>query len=118
MSDLNIDHNQKEIIIQPQFSRHHHAFRSPMGSEILNLEMSQFRFDITKIYRTFSDITKKLQEKMNFLYNNTSNLEDATASKVKNSIATTTAFHIESIESIVNKLEKLKYRLDILERGF
>lgn len=115
MSQLDVKHTLKDTIVQPQFVRHHHAYRSAMSSEIINLEISQFRFDLAKIYKKSSDIISDLEQKMNTLYFNTSTLE--AYSFYRASDESSGSFILNSLDSVTSKLEVLKNRLDKLEKG-
>lgn len=116
MSQLHVKHNLKDTIIQPQFVRHHHAYRSPMSSEIINLEINQFRFDLAKIYKKASDIIYDLETKMNILYSNINTLEGYTFYRASDE--SSGSFVTNSLDNVANKLEVLKNRLDRLEKGY
>lgn len=115
MSDLDVKHNLKDIIVQPQFTRHHHAYRSPMSSEIINLEISQFRFDLAKTYKKASDIIIDFEQKMSFLYATNSSLTGCTFYRASDESSGN--FITNSIDEITNKIEVLKNRLHRLEKG-
>lgn len=117
MSDLNINHQQKEDVLQPQFIRTHHSFRSPMDSEDLNLEINQFRFDLVFLYKAFGDLLKTLEEKMAVLHSDIYTLPNSLSIKVNEAIQTQLSFVFNSMNSISTKLEKIQYRIDILEKG-
>ena len=115
MSELDVNHNLNDIIVQPQMTRHHHAYRSPMSSEILNLEISQFRFDIAKIYKKAGDLISDLEQKMSALHSDSYTLEGSTFYRWLDE--TSGNFVVKSVDNIINQLEVLKNRIEILEKG-
>lgn len=98
------------IFLQPQFTRYHHAHRSPLNSEKLNLEAGQIRYDLFKLY-----------EKINNLIINTNNaftelgeFSDATPSILwDDGIASP----VPNLSELGKRLEMLGRRLEIIEKG-
>ena len=98
---------------QPNLSRSRQALRSPRSSERINLEVSQFLFDIYKLYEkvlaaesTLDDDFETMNEGDTTVYQITMS-GDATPSSVK----------IPSLESIALRFEAFNKRLEVIEKG-
>lgn len=58
---------------QPQMTRYHHAFRSPISSQKLNLVYGQLSFDIKKLYAKVYHLRNQISSSLEVLTTTSSN---------------------------------------------
>ncbi len=105
MPDSILPDYREEWLIQPQFTRYHHAYRSPRSSERLNLEMSQFAYDVNKLYQLVEELQTEMLESFDTIV-------DLDPSNVPSAMNITM-----TIEDLNEQLRSISDRLEILEKG-
>jgi hypothetical protein len=103
-----------DIFFQPQLTRYHHAFRSPMQSESVNLEINQLRFDILKMYERLNDLQANMVDYLKALVDG-SGVD--TYEMVFESATPSSNYAVVSLTVITQALEAMSDRLLILEKG-
>lgn len=105
-------HSNETQFYQPNFSRSRQALRSPRNSESLNLEMSLFAYDVTKLYERIVLIEAVLVNDFTIMNNG-----DTTITNILTDDAIPTGIDIPSLEDITSRLKGFSDRLEILEKG-
>lgn len=104
MSTILPNYATEDIFHQPQLTRHHHPFRSPMNSEKMNLELSQLRYDIFKLYQLISSIDSNLIS----YFKNIQTPEDQIPSALGS---------LTGLDDCNMVVQRLADRIEILEKG-
>ena len=102
-----------DVFLQPQLQRYHHPFRSPMNSEIMNLEINQLRYDVLKLYDKINTLQTSMQSYFSVLVNGSGN---DVYSMVFAGATPSSNYGIVSINVITQALEAMSERLFILEK--
>lgn len=103
---------KKSRIVQPQFTRMRHSYRSPLSSEKINLEANQFSFDIYNLYQKSNIVEGKIGVANKALFSNGLSL-DAIGIEISWSVSD---FQL-GINQIASRLEKMNQRLEVLQKG-
>lgn len=103
-----------DVFLQPQLIRRHHAFRSPLVSETLNLEVNQLRYDILKLYDRISNLQTTMASYFGVMVNGSGS---DVYSMVWDSATPNSNYAVSSLAVIAQALEGMSARLLILEKG-
>ena len=120
MTTLRPDFDRQDDILQPQLSRQHFAYRSPMKSQALNEEIQQFRYDIAKLYVQTNSLTELITSVLTTLCTDTDDMTGLQSVEYVNAATpyySTVNFAFKSLETLAKQLAKLDQRLTVLERG-
>lgn len=74
MSTLTPDNRKTEFVYQPHLIRYHHAYRSPMNSQRLNLQQNSLAYDIMKLNQKMITFESKLDTQMTNWFDNSTTL--------------------------------------------
>lgn len=103
MSTILPNYITEDVFRQPQFTRYHHSFRSPINSERMNLELSQLRYDIFKLYEFISNIESNLTSHFKNIQTAEGQIPDALGS-------------ITGLDDLNVAVQRLANRIEILEK--
>lgn len=109
MSTIRPDFTRTSKVIQPNFNRYHHAHRSPMSTEKLNLEAQQFKYEVYQLYKIMDIIESSLNLSL------TENFSGCVLDHKFNAEATVTS--ITGLDDIIVRVNNMERRLINLERG-
>lgn len=104
MATILPEYSTEDIFIQPQLTRYHHKHRSPMDSEKLNLELTQTRYDIFKLYELMSVLESNLVSYFSIIEEASSGVPAALG-------------QFTGLNDLNTRLQRLADRIETLEKG-
>lgn len=108
LPSIHPEYHTSEDFQQPQLTKYHHAFRSPMSTEKMNLEANQLRYDIFKLRERLNNIQSNTEDSFSVVID---------GSDLDTYLYSATPTSIQSVEGLVQILNGLSHRLEILEKG-
>lgn len=118
MPILYFEHRKDKLLFSPQYTRVRHRYRGPRESYKNNLEQSQIRFTIHKLYKAFNDFRADFLAKHADLYGGIVFEEGIFPGDQLYPGATTYPnedFRLSSIDDLTMRLQDLQSRVRALE---
>lgn len=103
------DYRRRGKLIQPNLIRSRAAYRSPINSEMINLEAEQIRFDLSMLRAQLESVRLMIEDDLRLV------LEGGTATGGNTFPATPTTRTAEVLAIIMGKVEEYDKRIRQLE---